>query len=147
MFGRAVCTTIPTLTEALGTNECVERARNVKEQLDSMRKMRYDKRSKTLKVLNPGTEVWVQNVDTGEWDQKGTIKNHVRKRSYEVLMECGKTLVRNRCKVRKCGQNPMKRYGATRGSPVKNHGDICQAEDKKLKPRRSKRLEDWRNKH
>ena len=40
VFGRAVRTIIPTLTEALGTNECVERARNVKEQLDSMRKRR-----------------------------------------------------------------------------------------------------------
>ena len=66
VFGRAIRTIIPTLTEALGTNECVEKARKVKEKLDSMRKMRYDKRSKTLKVLNPGTEVWVQNVDTGE---------------------------------------------------------------------------------
>ena len=45
VFGRSLRTLIPTLTEALGTNEFVEQARKKKDLLDSRRKAKFNQNS------------------------------------------------------------------------------------------------------
>ena len=70
VFGRAMRTIILTLTEALGTNDCVERAQYTKSQLDAKQKLRYDKGAKDLTKLDLGTKIWIQDAESGEWFSK-----------------------------------------------------------------------------
>ena len=94
-------TLLHTLSEALGTNEYVEKARNQKRVLDAKQKINYDKHAKDLRPLLPGTPVWIQNLDSGIWDQRGVISNHTRGRTYKIQLDSGQVLYRNRIKVRK----------------------------------------------
>ena len=100
VFGRSLRTLLPTLTEALGTNEFVEQARKTKEMLDSKRNAKFNQSSRNLKVLIPGTAIWVQNSETKRWDDKATIIAKIRKRTYKVVFEDGKTSYRNRRKIK-----------------------------------------------
>ena len=61
VFGRSMRTLLPTITEALGTNEFVENAKEKKQVLDGRKRSKYDQPSKDLKAIHPGTLVWVQN--------------------------------------------------------------------------------------
>ena len=73
-----------------------EKARYTKSQLDAKHKLRYDNGAKELKKLQPGTMVWIQDAESGEWGQKGIIEKHVRKRAYLFRLESGMTMHRNR---------------------------------------------------
>ena len=64
VFGRSVRTLIPTLTEALGTNECVEKARGQKKMMDDKQKEQYDRHARSLNTLQPGDIILIQNPDT-----------------------------------------------------------------------------------
>ena len=79
MFGWSILTLLPTLTKALGTNDYIENAIQRKETFDSKQKRRYDKHARVLDPLKPGTKVWVQNVETRKWTEKGTIGENLRK--------------------------------------------------------------------
>ena len=134
VFGRAMRTIIPTLTEALGTNDCVEKARYTKSQLDAKQKLRYDNGAKELKKLDIGTKVWIQDAESGEWDQKGIIEKHVRKRAYMVRLESGMTMHRNRRWLRE-------RHVGTRAPSATEHEDVDEADDENCNPRRSERIQ------
>ena len=92
-------TLIPTLTEALGTNECVEKARGKKKIMDDKQKERYDHHARSLSTLQPGDMIWIQNPDTGKWDDRGKIIIRVRKRTYKIELDDGKITYRNRRKI------------------------------------------------
>ena len=92
---------IPTLTEALGTNEFVEKARRRKKLLDERQKARYDLNAKDLKPFEPGTLVWVQNAETGKWDDRAKIMFQVRKRTYKIELDNGRITHRNRKRIRR----------------------------------------------
>ena len=134
VFGRAMRTIIPTLTEALGTNDCVEKARYTKSQLDAKQKLRYDNGAKELKKLQPGTMVWIQDAESGEWDQKGIIEKHVRKRAYLVRLESGMTMHRNRRWLREG-------HVGTRNLSATEYQDVDEADEENFKPRRSERIQ------
>ena len=89
-------TLIPKLTKALGTNECVEKARGKKKMMDDKQKERYDRHARSLNTLQPGAMVWIQNPDTGKRDNIGKIIVRVRKRTYKINLEDGKTTHRHR---------------------------------------------------
>lgn len=101
LFVRSIRTMIPTLTEALGTNECVEEARKRKKYLDDKQRHLYDRRSKDLKPLEEGVRVFVQNQDTKKCDDQATILSRVRKRTYKIQIKNGKITYRNRRWIRK----------------------------------------------
>ena len=100
VFGRSVRTILPTLTEALGTNEFVETARK-KINFDSIQKIRYDHHAKNLKDLLPGILIWIQNDVTRKWDEEGVVVEQTRQRTYKVRLESKKMFYRNRKKIRK----------------------------------------------
>ena len=136
-------TLIPTLTEALGTNDFVEKARGRKKLLDQKQKARYDSSAKDLKPFEPGTLVWIQNADTGKWDDMGKIMCQVRKRTYKLELDNGRTTHRNRKRIRR------------RKIPPIGSSDECQgyrgqkplkAEDVEIGPRRSERIRKKTNK-
>ena len=66
VFGRSVRTLIPTLTEALGTNEFVEKARKKKQIIDEKQRARYNLHAKDLKPFELGTTVWRSEEHTSE---------------------------------------------------------------------------------
>ena len=101
VFGRSIRTIIPTLTEALGTNYCVEKARGNRKRLDHKRKRRYDANAKDLKPFDPSTMVWVQNCETGRWDDKAEVLHRIRNRTYKLQFENGRHTFRNRRRIRK----------------------------------------------
>ena len=142
VFGRSIRTLIPTLTEALGTNECVEKARNMKTILDQKQKDLYGRGSKTLNPLKEGMNVWVQNQETKRWDMKARILSQVRKRTYKLQMDDGKITHRNRRWIRRCKTSPM-----TDEHAKKNNDEAQQtAQNDENVPmiRRSKRIEEKR---
>ena len=96
MFGRSVRTLVPSLTEALGTNDIIERSRGRKQELDSRRKTGYDSTAQDLKQLQVGTQVLVQNAETKRWDEKAEIIGHPRGRTYELRLANGRITHRNR---------------------------------------------------
>ena len=100
VFGRSVRTLLPTLTEALGTNQFVEKAREKKVLLDSKRKSKYDVKSRNLKQLMPGTEVWVQNSENLRWEDKEKVIAKLRKCTYKIQFEDGRCSYRNRRKIK-----------------------------------------------
>ena len=55
VFGRSVRTLVPSLTEALGTNDIIERSRGRKPELDSRQKTGYDSTAQDLKQLQVDT--------------------------------------------------------------------------------------------
>ena len=101
VFGRSVRTLIPTLTEALGTNQYVEQARGRRKKLDAKHKSAYDRHSKDLKPIKDGTSIWIQNQETKKWDSMAEIIHRVRKRTYKIKLEDGRTTYRNRKWIRK----------------------------------------------
>ena len=70
-------TLIPTLTEALGTNEFVEKARENRKIVDKKQKARYDLHAGDLKPFESGATIWMQNADTGKWDDTAKIISRV----------------------------------------------------------------------
>ena len=100
VIGRSIPTLLPTLTEALGTNEFVEKAKKKKEMLDFRRKSKFDQTSKNLKPLNPGTTIWVQNSETKRWEDKAKVIAKVRNRTYKIMLQDGKISYRNRRKIK-----------------------------------------------
>ena len=138
VFGRSVRTLIPTLTEALGTNEFVEKARSRKEMFDQKQKARYDRNAKDLKPFEKGTLIWVQNAETGKWDVTAKIICRVRKRTYKIELENGRTTHPNRKRIRRRKILPTE-------TSVKDHEDIFDtrkesSKDREKQPRRSERI-------
>ena len=133
VFGRSVRTLVPSLTEALGTNDIIERSRGRKRELDSRQKTGYDSTAQDLKQLQVGTQVLVQNAETKRWDEKAEIIGHPRGRTYELRLANGRITHRNRKMIRK--------WHASNNSSPKN----CIAEEKippdiTNSPRRSERI-------
>ena len=100
VFGRSIRTILPTLTEALGTNEFLEASRMKKIEIDGKQKSRFDEHAKRLVILQPDSWVWIQNDDTRKWDQQGVVVENVRPRTYKIRLENGKIIFRNRRKIR-----------------------------------------------
>ena len=100
VFGRSIRTMLPTLSEALGTNEFVESARRIRGAFASEQKIRFNQHAKDLNILAPGTPIWIQSNDTNRWDEKGVILDQVRHRTYKIQLESGKVMFRNRKKIR-----------------------------------------------
>ena len=59
VFGRSIRTLLPTLSEALGTNEFVESSRARKTNIDSKQKKRFDNQAKDLEYIEPGISIWL----------------------------------------------------------------------------------------
>ena len=72
------------MTEALGTNDIIERSRGRKQELESRQKTGYDSTAQDLKQLQVSTQVLVQNAETKRWDKKPEIIGHPR----VELMNC-----------------------------------------------------------
>ena len=89
------------MTEALGTNEIIEKSRGRKQELDSRQKTGYDSTAQDLKQLQVGTQVLVQNAETKRWDEKAEIIGHPRGRTYELQLANGRITHRNRKMIRK----------------------------------------------
>ena len=137
VFGRSIRTLIPTLTEALGTNEFVEKVRERKINLDKKQKLLYNRNAKTLKPLKDGTMVWVQNPETKRWDATAKILGRVRNRTYKIIMEDGKVTHRNRKWIRTKEVYPKFQNSTDtnqKSEQVKTYDDVP-------KYRRSKRIE------
>ena len=160
VFGRAVRTLIPTLTEALGTNEFVEKARRRKKLLDHKQKVRYDRNAKDLKPLEPETLIWVQNSETKKWDDTAKIICRIRKRTYKIKMENGRITYRSRQRIRRresslngswfksqkaisdrCDNNGHRGQNTMGASKHGSRGQNTMKEDDvEPKPRRSERI-------
>ena len=122
----------------MGTNEFVEKARSNKKIIDSKQKVLYDKHSKDLKPLDPSTAVWIQNPETGKWDEEGTVTHQVRNRTYKIELDSGRIVHRNRKRIRKREFSPAQNMMTVPNdcSPV---SDDHVTEDK-INVRRSERL-------
>ena len=101
VFGRSIRTMLPTLTEALGTNQFVEKVRKRKTDFDLKQRIRFDKQAKDLKELARGTLIWLQNDEPRRWDEKGVVLEQTRPRTYKIQLQTGKFVYRNRKKIRK----------------------------------------------
>ena len=139
VFGRSIRTLIPTLTEALGTNDFVEKARRRKQVVDAKQKIFYDRCSKMLKPLNDGMLVWIQNPETKRWDLTARIISRVRKRTYKLEMFDGRITHRNRRWIRKYKGNQMMEKNLTTND--EGAQEMIPGEDNLPKMRRSKRIE------
>ena len=109
--------------------------------MDSKQKHGYDQHAKDLKLMEPGTEIWIQNPDTGQWEDNGKIISKVRKRTYRIELENGRITYRNRKRIRKSVKPATeKSKPATevtmKGGSVEN-GDV--------QPRRSDRIKKMKN--
>ena len=138
VFGRSIRTLIPTLAEALGTNDCIERARNKKIKLDQKQKRQYNVHAKDLMPFEPGTKVCVQNAETKEWDGYAEIVCRVRNRTYKIEFDNGKISFRNRKRMRK-------RFASSQSTQTKRKRDgeppvVHESEDINPKLRRSERI-------
>ena len=127
---------LPTLTEALGTNEFVEKVRKSKKDFDAKQKIRFDNNAKDLNDLPLGTLVWVQHNDTKRWDEKGVVFAEIRIRTYKIQMESGKLVYRNRKKIRKRKNTQI----PTTTDVKKKMVDIEDRKNEAGKVRRSKRI-------
>ena len=140
VFGRSVRTLIPTLSEALGTNEFIERARTKKGILDTQQKLRYDLHAKDLKPLKAGTLIWIQNSETGKWSDTGRIKCKFRKRTYRIKMDNGKVTYLKRKRIR------QKEDLGPEASNIDEREDNAvkerRREETDSKPRRSERIKE-----
>ena len=153
-------TLIPTLTEALGTNEFVEKARRRKKFLDHKQTVRYDRNAKDLKPLEPETLIWVQNSETKKWDDTAKIICRIRKRTYKIQMENGRITYRRRKRIRRresslngssfksqkaisdrCDNNGHRGQNTMGASKHGSRGqNTMKADDVEPKPRRSERI-------
>ena len=68
--------------------------------LDSKQKARYDQGSKDLRPLKAGDQIWIQNNDTGKWEDGGIIQERCRNRTYNIKLPNGTNTTRNRRKIR-----------------------------------------------
>ena len=145
VFGRSIRTLIPTLTEALGTNQYVERVRNKKSGMDTKQKARYDQRSKELRILKPGDQVWIQHPESGRWEHGGVVLEKCRKRAYKLQLPNGQITYRNRKKLMyKYDSNAVRKPNGEQ-NPMKNIEDEKlldpRAEEEEIpKVRRSERI-------
>ena len=137
---RSVRTLIPTLSEALGKNEFIERARTKKEILDTQQKLRYDLHAKDLKPLKAGTLIWIQNSETGKWSDTGRIKCKVRKRTYRIKMDNGRITYRNRKRIRQ--REDSGSQASNIDEPEENAVRRRTREETDFKPRRSERIKE-----
>ena len=102
VFGRSIRTLIPTLTDALGTNDFVEEARKRKTVLDTKQRNLYNRGCKDLNHLTQGMKVWIQNAETKRWDVTARILSRVRNRTYKLQMDDGRITHRHRRWIRRC---------------------------------------------
>ena len=63
--------------------------------MDTKQKHRYNQHAKDLKPLPPRTEIWIQNDETGQWNDMEKVISKVRKRTYRIKLENGRTMYRN----------------------------------------------------
>ena len=122
VFGRSVRTLIPTLTEALGTNEFVEKARKRRKIIDEKQKARYNLHARDLEPFESGAKIWVQNADTGNWDNTAKIIGRVRTRTYKIELENGRITYRNRKRIRIREIHPT-------GLSLSNQGNVSDMKD------------------
>ena len=143
VFGRSIRTLLPTLTEALGTTQFVEEVKKRRAGLESKQKTRYDQHSKELIPLIVGDQVWIQNSETGKWDDEGTITKKVRKRTYKIELQNGRITHRNRRKIKKKHISMMDSTQNKRTKPPK--ADEMIAREPIPTPRRSERIRKMKN--
>ena len=95
-FGRRQRTSLPGLDEAFEIIDMEEAERRSRISRDKSRAY-FDSSAKELSLLPPGEEVVVLNPKTNKWDLFGNI-NRMRstKRSYEIELEDGRIILRNR---------------------------------------------------
>lgn len=89
------------MTEALGTNDIIERSRGKKKELDLKQKTGYNSTAQDLGQLQAGTQVLVQNAETKRWDEKAEIIGNPRGRTYELRLANGRYVHRNQKMIRK----------------------------------------------
>ena len=90
-----------------------------------------------LKPLSINQKVMVQNPISKSWDEKGIITGIRRKRrSYDVLLDSGKTFIRNRTFLRPIHSSTKHQLPDTKEEPP----DATQSP----KLRRSARLSKWK---
>ena len=63
-----------------------------------------------LKPFKQGTLVWIQNAETGKWDDAAKILCQIRKRTYKIELDNGRITHRNRRKLRKRQITPTGSY-------------------------------------
>lgn len=99
LFGRTMRTHLPAhpITYDRVRDEDLCDAEGRVEEEEVRRKARYDERAQPLPELERGQQVVVQDAHTGLWDRRGEIDDkRDGGRSYEVKMENGHILLRNR---------------------------------------------------
>ena len=60
----------------------------------------YNKSAKSLKALEIGTRVWIQNYKNSKWDAAGQIVGKGKFRDYLLKLPSGKIIWRNRKFIR-----------------------------------------------
>ena len=53
-----------------------------------------------MRALKPGDPIWIQNPDTGSWEDGGVILERTRKRTYKMKLPSGHITSRNRKRIR-----------------------------------------------
>ena len=140
VFRRSIRTLIPTLTDALGINDFVEKARIRKNILDTKQTILYDRDSKWLQPLKEVMHVWVQNPETKKMGWHGRDLTRARKRTYKHKMNHGKVAHRNRKRIRRHQTSPNVEINQT--DKKDEAQDIVHNYDKIPTIRRSKRIDD-----
>lgn len=121
LFGRTMRTMLPAhpITYDRLRDEDLSDAEAAVEEEERQRKIRYDEHARALPELHEGQRVHVQDAHTSLWDRTGEIVNRrASGRSYEVHMDNGRTLLRNRRYLRPQGQ-----AGQNRRPGTPSHGD------------------------
>ena len=98
LYGHPIQDTIPVHNRAFAPEwqkrlDCIDQKRNA--SIESS-KTYYDVHSRKLPDLLVGTQVAVQNAETGQWDVYGVVFHIDRFRKYLVKTKCGRILERNR---------------------------------------------------
>ena len=125
-FGRRLRDRLPHLP---GANDLeVSNAKAGANNRRLLMEQRENQHSTSLQPLSVNQKVLVQNPITKSWDDQGIItSSRPHGRSYEVLMDSGKTILRNRILLRPVSSQPKKKLHT--GSPSLQHPRIlCRSQ-------------------
>jgi len=95
MFGRNIRSTVPTLPSEFKVPDNTEMKEKDAAQKEKIRE-HFDSRTRPLSVLEVGDTVWIQNPVSKKWDRSGTVKKVGPYRDYDVQVDGGRVLNRNR---------------------------------------------------
>ena len=104
-MGRRLRTTLPSLSTNLQpeliTRDCVE---SKDSQRKSVQEFDYNRRqsARSLQELRPGDIVLVWDPDQKEWKDQGRVQMKVDERSYQVMLQRGGMIRRNRHQLKPC---------------------------------------------